>query len=89
VVRDTIDPDELSDAIATIYDCPVDPQYWPTAIRAMAIAQLIDGSNGLILIIDSIRNEPRLYVDWNVDPEVMRLYREAASASMNLTTLRP
>ena len=74
MVRETIDPDELSSVIGTIYDCAVDPQYWPTAIKS--IAQLIDGDHGLILMIDTISNEPRLYVDWNVDPEVMRLYRE-------------
>ena len=69
-----VDPADLSNVIGTIYDCAVDPQYWPQAIEEMA--RLIDGDCGMILMIDTIRNEPRLYVDWNVGPEAMRLYNE-------------
>lgn len=72
--RETVRAEDLSEVIGTIYDCAVDPKYWPAAIEG--IASLIDGLNGLILVIDTIRNEPRLYVDWNVDPEAMRLYRD-------------
>jgi DNA-binding CsgD family transcriptional regulator len=74
VVRKPIEVDDLSQVIGTIYDCAVDPQHWPKAIEA--IGRLIDGDHGVILVIDTIRNEPRLYADWNVDPETMRLYRE-------------
>jgi DNA-binding CsgD family transcriptional regulator len=69
-----IEPDDLSHVIGTVYDCAIDPQRWPQAIES--IGRLIDGNNGVILVFDTIRNEPRLYVDWNVDAESMRLYRE-------------
>ncbi|HVG50657.1 MAG TPA: helix-turn-helix transcriptional regulator [Xanthobacteraceae bacterium] len=69
-----IELDDLSDVIGTIYDCAVDPQHWPQAIES--IARLIDGDHGIILVFDTIRNEPRLYKDWNVDAESMRLYRK-------------
>jgi DNA-binding CsgD family transcriptional regulator len=72
--RQAIEPDELSAVIGTIYDCAIDPRRWPQAIES--IARQIDGSNGAILVFDVIRNEPRLYVDWNVDAETVRLYRE-------------
>jgi DNA-binding CsgD family transcriptional regulator len=74
VGRKPIKLDDLSDVIGTIYDCAVDPQHWPMAIES--IARLIGGNNGVILVFDTIRNEPRLYVDWNVDAETMRLYQE-------------
>lgn len=69
-----IEPDALSHVIGTIYDCAVDPQHWPLVIES--IARLIDGNRGLILVIDTVRNEPRHYVDWNFDAELMRLYSE-------------
>jgi DNA-binding CsgD family transcriptional regulator len=74
VGRKLIKLDDLSDVIGTVYDCAVDPKHWPAAIET--IARLLDGTNGFILLFDTVRNEPRLYVDWNVDPETMRLYRE-------------
>jgi DNA-binding CsgD family transcriptional regulator len=74
VERNAIAPDDLSHVIGTIYDCAVDPQRWPLAIES--IGRLIDGNSGAILVFDTIRNEPRLYVDWNVDAESMRLYQE-------------
>jgi DNA-binding CsgD family transcriptional regulator len=74
VGRSPIKVDDLSNVIGTIYDCAVDPQHWPKAIET--IARLIDGNNGFILVFDTVRNEPRLYADWNVDAESMRLYRE-------------
>jgi DNA-binding CsgD family transcriptional regulator/PAS domain-containing protein len=70
----SISPDDLSHVIATVYDCAIDPQRWHQAIES--VARLIGGNSGAILLIDAIRNEPRLYVDWNVDAESMRLYRE-------------
>jgi DNA-binding CsgD family transcriptional regulator len=74
VGRKPVKLDDLFGVIGTIYDCAVDPQHWPKAIES--IARLIDGDHGVILVFDTIRNEPRLYVDWNVDAESMRLYRE-------------
>ena len=59
--RNAIDPDDLSHVIGTIYDCAVDPQRWPFAIDS--IGRLVDGNSGAILVFDTIRNEPRLYVD--------------------------
>ena len=72
--REAIKPDDLSQVIGTIYDCAVDPQYWPKALES--IARLIDGANGFILMLDTIRNEVRLHMGWNVGPEATRLYDE-------------
>src|SRR5688572_23019015 len=74
VGRDDIKPDDLSHVIGTIYDCAVDPQYWPKAIES--IARLVDGVNGLILMLDTVRTEARLHVDWNMGPEATRVYDE-------------
>jgi DNA-binding CsgD family transcriptional regulator len=72
--RKTIEPDDLSHVIGKIYDCAVDPQHWPHAIET--IARLVDGNSGAVFVFDTTRNEPRLYVDWNVDAETMRQYQE-------------
>jgi DNA-binding CsgD family transcriptional regulator len=74
VGRDDIRPDDLSHVIGTIYDCAVDPQYWPKALES--IAQLVDGVNGLILMVDLIRDEARFQADWNLGDEAMRTYME-------------
>jgi DNA-binding CsgD family transcriptional regulator len=74
VESNAVEADHLSQVIGTIYDCAVDPQRWPHAIES--ISRLIDGKSGAILVIDTIRNEPRLCVDWNFNAETMRLYGE-------------
>ncbi len=72
--RELVSPDALSAVIGTIYDCAVDPQYWPAAIES--ITRLIDGDHGTSLVFDTTRNQPRFYVDWNADREALRLYEE-------------
>jgi DNA-binding CsgD family transcriptional regulator len=74
VGHQAIKADDLSHVIGTIYDCAVDPQHWPRAIES--IARLVDGSNGMILMIDTIRTRVRLHVDWNMGPDAIRAYDE-------------
>jgi DNA-binding CsgD family transcriptional regulator/PAS domain-containing protein len=72
--RPAIELDQFSDLISTVYDCAIDPHLWPTAIEQ--IARLIDGSGGLILMIDLIENRSRLYVDWNVGAALGQTFSE-------------
>jgi DNA-binding CsgD family transcriptional regulator/PAS domain-containing protein len=72
--RPAIELDQFSDLISTIYDCAIDPHLWPTAIEQIAL--LIDGSGGLILMIDLIEKRSRLYVDWNVGAGLAQTFSE-------------
>jgi DNA-binding CsgD family transcriptional regulator len=74
LARDTTDLDAYSELIGSIYDCAIDAQSWPRAIER--IADLMAGANGVILMIDTVTNQPKFYVDWNTDPELMKRYRE-------------
>jgi DNA-binding CsgD family transcriptional regulator/PAS domain-containing protein len=70
----TVDIGQFSDVVGMIYDCAVDPHLWPKAIEK--VGQLVDGINGVVMIIDTVENKSRFYVDWNVDPMLMRTYSE-------------
>jgi DNA-binding CsgD family transcriptional regulator len=72
--RPVIALEQFSDLVSTIYDCAIDPHFWPTAIEQ--IARQIDGSSGAILMIDLIENRSRLYVDWNVGAAVGQTFTE-------------
>lgn len=72
--RPAIELDRFSDLVSTIYDCAIDPHLWPTAIEQ--IARLVEGSGGLILMIDLIEQRSRLYVDWNVGAALGRTFSE-------------
>jgi PAS domain-containing protein len=69
-----VDIGQFSEVVGTIYDCAVDPHLWPKAIEQ--VGRLIDGINGVVMIIDTVENKSRFYVDWNVDPMLMRTYSE-------------
>jgi DNA-binding CsgD family transcriptional regulator len=70
----TIDIGQFSDVVGTIYDCAVDPHLWPKAIEQ--VGRLIDGINGVVMIVDTVEKKSRFYVDWNVDPMLIRTYSE-------------
>lgn len=71
---EAVNPDDLSQVIGTVYDCAIDPHYWPRALES--IAQLIEAANGLILMLDTVHKEARLHVDWNLGPDAIRVYNE-------------
>jgi DNA-binding CsgD family transcriptional regulator len=64
----------FSEVVSTIYDCAVDPYCWPTAIEQ--IAGLVQGLNGVIMVLDPIANQNRFYANWNLDPGVLKAYNE-------------
>jgi DNA-binding CsgD family transcriptional regulator len=73
-MSERIDAAELSDVIGAIYDCAVDPGLWPAAIEQ--IVGLVQGANGVVMVIDTVENKNRFVASWNVDFEVMRTYNE-------------
>ena len=81
--KPAIDIEEFSDVVSAIYDCAIDPQAWPVAIEQ--IGRLVGAFQGLLLVLDLTGNKTRLYVNWNVDPGVMRTYQEDFHADNPLT----
>src|SRR5450432_1567215 len=72
--KQAIDVGQFSEVIGTIYDCAIDPHLWPSAIEQ--VGRLIDGINGVVMVVDTVENRSRFYVDWNVDPILMQTYSE-------------
>ena len=68
------DIERFSEVVSTIYDCAIDPHCWPAAIEQ--IAYLVDGINGVIMVLDTVARRNHFYVDWNVDPSLMQTYNE-------------
>jgi DNA-binding CsgD family transcriptional regulator len=69
-----IDPEQLSDVISTIYDCALDPGRWPVAIEQ--VCSLIEGKNGVIMVVDTTGTGSRFDASWNVDHALTRIYSE-------------
>jgi len=74
MIRTPVDVEQFSDLVSTIYDCAIDPHLWPTAIEQ--IGRMMDGVNGVIMMLDTLERRARFYVDWNVDPEDRRTYSQ-------------
>ena len=85
--KQAIDIAQFSEVIATIYDCAVDPQLWPSAIQQ--VSELVHGINGVIMMVDTVTNQSRFYQDWNVDRQVMQTYAEKFHADNPLNDAFP
>jgi DNA-binding CsgD family transcriptional regulator len=76
--RPAIDTEQFSEVVGTIYDAAIDPHQWPTAIEQ--IARMIEGVNGVILMLDTVEGRAKFHVNWNVNPDDMRVYSESFHA---------
>jgi DNA-binding CsgD family transcriptional regulator/PAS domain-containing protein len=72
--KSKIDAEQLSHVISTIYDCALDPGQWPRAIQQ--VCGLVEGKNGVIMVVDTSGTRSRFDASWNVDHALMRIYSE-------------
>ena len=82
-----VSAEQLSQVISAIYDCALDPGKWPLAIEQ--ICGLIEGKNGVIMVVDTTAPSSRFDASWNVDPALTRIYAEKYHASNPLSELWP
>lgn len=74
VKKAKIDAERLSQVISTIYDCALDPGQWPVAIEQ--VCSLVEGKNGVIMVVDTAREGSRFHASWNVDHALTQIYSE-------------
>jgi DNA-binding CsgD family transcriptional regulator/PAS domain-containing protein len=73
-MKTQIDAAQLSDVISAIYDCALDPGQWPAAIEQ--VSGLVEGKNGVIMVLDTSGGGSRFDASWNVDHALTRIYSE-------------
>ena len=73
-MKTQIDAAQLSDVISAIYDCALDPGQWPAAIEQ--VCGLVEGKNGVIMVLDTSGGGSRFDASWNVDQALTRIYSE-------------
>jgi PAS domain-containing protein len=68
----TLAPQRLSDLIGRIYDCAIEPDWWPNTLAE--IGRAIHCVSGTILLIDLERSRYRFAYTWGVSPQWVKRY---------------